>query len=178
MFRISLYCLLLGLLASAEARAELKIGVVNVPMLLEKAPQAEQAKKKMEREFSSREKKLLSEQEEIKQMEERLAKDSAVMSDAERDKLEKEVMKKLREYKSSKEELMQDENLSRNEELTKLQKVILEAIQSLAKEEGYDLLLTDGVVYATEAIDVTGKVASRLEAGGGGDGDSPKKSKK
>jgi outer membrane protein len=176
MIRKSLYCALLGVLASAGAHAEIKIGVVNVPMLLEKAPQAEQAKKKMEREFSSREKKLLSEQEDIKQMEERLSKDAAVMSDSERDKLEKDVMKRLREYKSAKEELMQDENLSRNEELTKLQKVILEAIQALAREESYDLLLTDGVVFATEAIDVTGKVAAKLEAGGSGE--SAKRPKK
>ncbi|MDD5035201.1 MAG: OmpH family outer membrane protein [Methylococcaceae bacterium] len=175
MTRKSLYGLLLGSLMGANLQAaELKIGVVNVPLLLEKAPQAEQAKKKMEREFSAREKKLVAEQEEIKQMEERLAKDSAVMSDAEREKLEKDVMRRMREVKSAGEEFRQDVNLTRNEELTKLQKAILEAIQSLAKEENFDLVLTDGVVYATESIDVTSKVASKLEAGGGS-AKSPKK---
>lgn len=167
MSRKTLYCALLATLMGANCQAaDLKIGVVNLPLLLERAPQMEQAKKKMEREFSAREKKLVSEQEDIKQMQERLAKDSAVMSDAEREKLEKEVLKKMREVKTEGEEFRQDINLSRNEELSKLQKAILEAIQSLAKEENYDLVLHDGVAYASEAIDVTSKVEARLGAGG------------
>jgi outer membrane protein len=158
--------LLLGLLMSANSQAaDLKIGFVNVARLLEKAPQAEQAKKELEREFSPRDKKLVAEQKDIKQVEERLSKDAAVMSDAEREKLEKEVMKRMRELKSAQEEFRQDFNLRRNEELTQLQKEIFEAIQSLAKEDNFDLLLTDGVVYASDAIDVTSKVESKLLSG-------------
>lgn len=166
MSRRSLYCLLLGLLMSANSQAaDLKIGFVNVARLLEKAPQAEQAKKELEREFSPRDKKLVAEQKDIKQVEERLSKDAAVMSDVEREKLEKEVMKRMRELKSAQEEFRQDFNLRRNEELTQLQKEIFEAIQSLAKEDNFDLLLTDGVVYASDAIDVTSKVESKLLSG-------------
>ena len=50
---------LIGLaLTSSFAMAELKIGFVNVPKVLSGAPQAEKAKKEMEREFSPRQKRL------------------------------------------------------------------------------------------------------------------------
>lgn len=52
MLRKSFYTLLLSFMMSATAMADMKIGFVNVARLLEKAPQAEQAKKELEREFS------------------------------------------------------------------------------------------------------------------------------
>jgi len=160
------FFLLLGLLLSANTlAADLKIGFVNVARLLEKAPQAEQAKKELEREFSPRDKKLVAEQKEIKQMEERLAKDSAVMSQSERDRLDRDILGRKREAKRAQDEFREDFNLRRNEELTQLQKEIFEAIQSLAKEGNYDLLLTDGVVFANESIDVTSQVENRLVSG-------------
>jgi outer membrane protein len=166
MLRKSLYCALLGLLVSSAAQAaDLKIGFVNVARLLEKAPQAERAKKELEREFSPRDKKLVAEQKSIKAMEERLAKDASIMSQSERDKLDRDLLNRKREAKRAQDEFREDFNLRRNEELTQLQKEIFEAIQSLAKEESFDLLLTDGVVYASEGIDVTSKVESKLETG-------------
>jgi outer membrane protein len=155
---------LLALLASASiSAADLKIGFVNVAKLLEKAPQAEKAKKDLEREFAPRDKKLVAEQKAIKQMEEKLGKDAAVMSDDEKQKLDKDIISRKREAKRMQDEFREDFNLRRNEELTQLQKEIFEAIQSLAKEGNFDLLLTDGVVYASDTIDVTGKVESKLE---------------
>lgn len=155
-------------LGTGEARADLKVGFVNVPKLLEKAPQAEKAKKELEKEFSPRDKKLVAESKEIKAMEEKLGKDSGVMSDAERQKLEKEIINRKREAKRAQDEFREDFNLRRNEELGKLQREVFEAIQSLAKEESFDLLLTDGVVYASEQIDVTEKISRKLQAGGAG----------
>ncbi len=166
MLRKSLYCALLGLLVSGAAQAaDLKIVFVNVARLLEKAPQAERAKKELEREFSPRDKKLVAEQKSIKAMEERLTKDASIMSQSERDKLDRDLLNRKREAKRAQDEFREDFNLRRNEELTQLQKEIFEAIQSLAKEESFDLLLTDGVVYASEGIDVTSKVESKLETG-------------
>ncbi|BBL70749.1 OmpH family outer membrane protein [Methylogaea oryzae] len=158
--------LFMGLFMATTAMAgDLKIGFVNVPKLLEKAPQAEKAKKELEREFSPRDKRLVSEQKEIKQLEEKLSKDGAVMSDGERQKLEKEVMNRKREGKRLQDEFREDFNIRRNEELGKLQREVFEAIQALAKEESFDLLLTDGVVFASEQIDVTEKVSKKLLSG-------------
>ena len=147
--------------------SNLKIGVVDVMSLIDKSAQMEVARKKMEKEFSPREKKLNSEKEEINMMQDRLTKEAEVMSEDEQKKISKEVMKRVREIKQEEEELRADFNQTRNEEMGKLQKSISEAIQSLAKEEHFDLILHEGVVFASDSINVTAKVASKLEVGGG-----------
>ncbi len=150
-------------LGSAVRAEEIKIGFVNVAQVLQQAPQAADAKKRLEREFAPRDKRIVAQQKELKKLQEKMARDSAVMSDAERRKLERDILSKQRELKRAQEEFREDFNLRRNEELGKLQRKIFEAIKTLAKEENYDLLLTDGVVYASDKVDVTDKVQKKLQ---------------
>ncbi len=155
--------LFLGLLLIANASyADLKIGFVNIPAVLEKAPQAEKAKKRLEEKFSPRDKQLVAQQKEIQNLEEKMAKDSAVISDSERGNLERDILNKKRDAKRSQQEFSEDFNASRNEELGKLQRRIVEAIREIAKDQKFDLLLTDGVIYASEQIDVTAQVQQKL----------------
>lgn len=158
--RIVLFLMLLSV-ANASV-AELKIGFVNVARVLEKAPQAEKAKKRLEKEFSPRDKHLISQSKEIKKLEEKLSRDASVMGESERRKLERDIIAKKREGKRSQQEFSEDFNMRRNEELGKLQRRILEAIRALAKDENFDLLLTDGVIYASKQIDVTEQVQKKL----------------
>jgi len=158
--RISLFLMLL--FVANVSFAELKIGFVNVAAVLEKAPQAEKAKKRLESEFSPREKHLMSQGKEIKKLEEKLTRDASVMGESERRKLERDIVSKKREAKRTQQEFKEDFNMRRNEELGKLQRRILEAIRALAKDEKFDLLLTDGVIYASEQIDVTPQVQKKL----------------
>ena len=186
MSKTSLWCVLLGFLsvlnmpsAGAEQAADfdsgsaavgrgssagLKIGVVDVMSLIEKSSQGEQARKTMEREFKPRETKLNSEKEEITKMRDHLAKEAEVMSEDEQKKQSKELVKRIEEVRGVEEKLRRDFNEARNEEMMKLQKSISEAIQSLAREEHFDLILSsEGVAFAAEAINVTAKVAGKLE---------------
>jgi len=186
MSKTSLWCVLLGFLsvlnmpsAGAEQGADfdsgsaavgrgssagLKIGVVDVMSLIEKSSQGEQARKTMEREFKPRETKLNSEKEEITKMRDHLAKEAEVMSEDEQKKQSKELVKRIEEVRGVEEKLRRDFNEARNEEMMKLQKSISEAIQSLAREEHFDLILSsEGVAFAAEAINVTAKVAGKLE---------------
>ncbi len=154
---------LIGLFLVANiSYAELKIGFVDVARVLESAPQAEKAKKRLEKEFSPRDKLLVAQQKKIKKLEEKLQRDAAVLSEAEGRKLERELISKKREAKRAQQEFTEDFNMRRNEELGKLQQKILEAIKSLAKEEHYDLLLTSGVIHASEQVDVTSRVQEKL----------------
>jgi outer membrane protein len=155
--------LFLGLLLAANVSyADLKIGFVNIPAVLEKAPQAEKAKKRLEVKFSPRDKQLVAQQKEIQTMEEKMTKDAAVMSDSEKSNLEKEILNKKRDAKRSQQEFSEDFNASRNEELGKLQRHIIEAIREIAKDQNFDLLLTEGVIYANDKIDVTAQVQQKL----------------
>jgi outer membrane protein len=145
--------------------AELRIGVVNAVRVLEASPQAEEAKKRMEKEFSSRESKLRNQQNELKRKEDKMAKDDASMPDSERRTLEKDILSIRRELKRDQDEFREDVNIRRNEEFSKIQRQVAEAIQSVAKEDGYDLVLGEGVMFASPRIDVTDKVVERLKRG-------------
>ncbi len=155
--------LFLGLLLAANASyADLKIGFVNIPAVLEKAPQAEKAKKRLEQEFSPRDKQLVSQQKEIQSLDDKIAKDAAVMGESARANLEKDILNKKRDAKRAQQEFSEDFNARRNEELGKLQRRIVEAIREIAKDQNFDLLLTDGVIYASDKIDVTSQVQQKL----------------
>jgi outer membrane protein len=160
--RFLVLCVLSFAVLTTANAAEVKIGFVNVPRVLEKAPQADKAKKDLEKEFSPRDKRLLAEKKKIKKLQDKLKRDAAVMSEDERRKLERDIMSKSRDVKRTQDEFREDFNIRRNEELGKLQKKVYEAIKRLAKKEKYDLLLTEGVVYASSAVDVTKKVQDQL----------------
>lgn len=159
---LSAAALMLGLMSGAQA-ADYKIGVVNAPRVLEQAPQAEAARKKLEKEFATRDRDLVAGQKALEEMENRLAKDGAIMSEAERTKLERDIVNKRRELKRDTTEFQEDVNFRRNEEMAKIQQDIADAIVELAKEQGYDMILGTGVIFAGEKVDVTDEVIKRLK---------------
>ncbi|HHH45756.1 MAG TPA: OmpH family outer membrane protein [Thiotrichales bacterium] len=152
-----------GLVMPLLASAEFRVGFVNTVKLMEKAPQARAAISKMEAEFAPREKEIVALQREVKKIEEKLAKDSAVLSEEKRRKIERELITKRRELKRAQDEFREDLNIRRNEELTKLQKQLYDAIVNFAKEEKYDLIVSEGVVYASKRVDVTDQLLERLK---------------
>lgn len=159
--RVSLFVMLM--LVAGLSHADLKIGFVNVAKVLEKAPQAAKAKSRLETEFKPRDQVLVNQQKEIKNLEDKLGRDGSVMGDEERRQLEKDILDKKRDAARAQQEFSEDFNMRRNEELGNLQKRIVEAVRALAKEESFDLLLTDGVIYANDQIDVTARVQQKLE---------------
>lgn len=142
--------------------ADTRIGIVNTAKLLKEAPQAEAARKKLESEFAPRDVKIVDLQKSIKTLEDKLSKDAAVMSDAARKKQEREIVSKKRDVKRVREEFTEDFNFRRNEEIGKLQKLVSETILSLAKENKYDIILNESVIYASQQVDITANVLTRL----------------
>lgn len=145
------------------ALAEVKVGFVNTVKLMEEAPQAKSAISKMEGEFAPREKELVAIQREIKTAEDKLSRDAAVMSDSDRTKVERDLVNRKRDLKRSQDEFREDLNIRRNEELAKLQRRLYDAIVELAKAENYDLIVSEGVVFASTRIDITDAILTRLK---------------
>ncbi|MSR13511.1 MAG: OmpH family outer membrane protein [Gammaproteobacteria bacterium] len=155
----------LCLLSGAAVAADYKIGYVQAVRVLEAAPQAEAAKKKLETEFAGRDRELLNDQKALKTLEDRLGKDAAIMSETERQRLERDIMNKRRDLKRNSDEFREDVNFRRNEEFGKIQRQIVEAIRALADEQKYDVVLGEGVVYASKAVDISDLVIERLKKG-------------
>jgi len=79
-----------------------------------------------------------------------------------RSELEKEILNKKREYSRQQEELKEDFNIRRNQEIGDLQKSVNEVVTSLAKNDNYDLVVTQPVLFASERIDLTERVLEEL----------------
>ncbi|NOZ53472.1 MAG: OmpH family outer membrane protein [Gammaproteobacteria bacterium] len=143
--------------------AETKIGFVNAARVLEDAPQAEAARKQLEKEFAPRDQAIVGMQKDLKKLEDKLARDGAIMSETERRKLERDVISRKREVKRKKEEFREDLNIRRNEAFEKLRKRVFEVIVNIAEKQKYDLIVSDGVVFASKHIDITHDVVKRLK---------------
>jgi outer membrane protein len=85
------------------------------------------------------------------------------MSEEERRKLERDILSQKREIKRTRDEFTEDFNIRRNDELAKMQREIALSIVTLAKEKGYDLILENGVIYASDRVDITNEVIARLK---------------
>lgn len=140
-----------------------KIGAVNANRILQESPQAEKAIKMLEKEFSPRDKGLLAAQKKIKALEDKYNKDRAIMSAEERAKIEREVADKARDLKRDQDEFREDLNLRRNEEFGKIQKRVVVAIQKIAEENNYDVILGEGVIFASSKVDISGLVIDYLK---------------
>ncbi|MFQ5660615.1 MAG: OmpH family outer membrane protein [Gammaproteobacteria bacterium] len=140
-----------------------KIGAVNAVQLLQQSPQAEKMRAQIQKEFAPRDKELVAVQKKLKEQEDRLAKDSAIMSETERRKLERDIVTRKRDLKRNQDEFREDLTFRRNEEIAKIQKEIVNAIQEVAKQNNYDMVLSEGVLYASKKVDITGLVVEHLK---------------
>jgi outer membrane protein len=153
---------LASVFAPAVYAQEYKIGVVNAVRILEQSPQARKTTALIENEFSPRDKQLIAEQTALKTLEDKLTKDAAVMGETERKNLERDIVNKRRDLKRNEDEFREDLTFRRNEELAKIQTEIINAIQVVAKENSYDLVLSDGVIFASPKTDMTDLVIQYL----------------
>ena len=158
-----IFGIILSLFAAQTQAQEVKIGFVNAARVLEDAPQAEAARRKLEQEFSPRDKAMVQSQKELRDLEDKLTRDGAVMSEEERRKVERDVMTRKRDIKREQDEFREDLNIRRNESFDKLRRRVFEVIVDIAKNEGFDLIVSDGVVFASDRIDITSKVIDRLK---------------
>ena len=144
------------------AYAEVKIGFVEVQKILKNAPQTVAANKKLEKEFTKRTAKLKKVVKTIKDKESAFRKNSMTMSEGERSKKQKEIQSLKIDAQRTEREVREDIDLRRREEIAKVQKQVNVAVEKVAKEQGYDLVLYQGVAYAGKKVDITSIVIKAL----------------
>jgi outer membrane protein len=146
------------------AAQEVKIGVVNVPVLMEQAPQTKVAMDALQEEFAPRQRNILAKQKELEDLNAKVQRDLAVMGETERRNAEMELRDLQRDVQRMQNEFREDLNLRRNEELGNLQRSLLKEVQDYAETEGFDLVVGDGVLYASSAVNITESVLRAMEA--------------
>lgn len=159
---VLLLSIVAALVPLAATAAGLKVGYVNVVRVIEQAPQAKSALKRLEAEFAPRDKKLVEMRARIKRLEAELEQNMLAMKSAERRAKERELLTLKRDLRRATQEFREDYNLRRNEELAALQKLVYKTIVNIAKARHFDLILHEGTVYASDKIDITDLVLKDL----------------
>jgi len=98
----------------------------------------------------------------IKDKESAFRKNSMTMSDDERSKKQKEIQALKIDAQRTEREVREDIDLRRREEIAKVQAQVNVAVEKVAKEQGYDLVLYQGVAYAGKKVDITNTVIKAL----------------
>ncbi len=142
--------------------ADLKIGFVNTARILKEAPQARKVEERLKAEFGPREAQLKEKRQEILAMEDQLKSGSSLTSNARR-KLEREIRLKVSQLKFLEQEFREDQNLRRNEEIRELQQVISNVLEMQGNSGEFDLILTEGVSYVSDQIDITAQTIEMLK---------------
>ncbi|MFT6372949.1 MAG: outer membrane protein [Gammaproteobacteria bacterium] len=140
-----------------------KIGFVNTSRVLKEAPQARKVEERLNFEFEPREEQLKSKRQEVLRIEEQLKSTEVQIGINTRRKLEREIRLKVSQLKFLEQEFREDQNLRRNEEIHDLQQVIANVLLKLGDSERFDLILTEGVSYVSNQIDITAQVIDMLK---------------
>ena len=153
-----------GVAVTASVSAEeFRVAFVNATKVFEQSPQYAEARKRLETEFARRNDEIVSKKKQLTQLQEKLERDAAVMSESEVNKLEKDILTRKRRLKNAQAEFREDLNLRQNEEFNKLRRQVREVVREVGKEEKIDLVVSEGVVYFSKRIDISDLVLDRLK---------------
>ncbi|MCF8149190.1 MAG: OmpH family outer membrane protein [Burkholderiaceae bacterium] len=150
---------------SAAVLAESKIGFVNSQRILNDAPQAARAKKKIEKDFEKRDQDLQRLSKQLQALQENLDKNAVTMSESDRRAKEREFGELNRDFQRKQREFREDLSQRQNEETAAIFERVNKIIKQIAEAEKYDIIFQEAV-YANPRIDITDKVIKALGDGG------------
>lgn len=156
-------CILVALTSMNVMAADApKIGFVSVEKILTEAPQIEAVNTMMIERFGGKKDELTGLETEIKTMQENYKRNELVMTEDKLTELRNNLLAKMQAYKQKEAVLSQEVTTTRSQELAVLQKSVRSIIQAIAKSDKYDLVLSEGVVYADDSLDISDKVLEKM----------------
>jgi len=163
------FCALLLIFFCATVRADAtlspgaaRVGFVDIPYLIDRAPQAVEAEKRLETEFAPRQEELEIQRAQLAELTARLTDSTRELPEDEVAQLDRESRGLERRIKRSEQDFREELNIQKNNEFKKVRVLVLEAIAQFGEQQDYDLIVSDGVLYANKRIDVTERILESL----------------
>jgi outer membrane protein len=149
---------------SCAALAEGKIGAINIQKILNDAPQAAKAKKKIEKDFEKRDQDLQRLAKQLQGMQENLEKNAVTMAESDRRNKEREFNDLNRDFQRKQREFREDLSQRQNEEMAAIFERVNKIIKQIAEAEKFDIIFQEAA-YVNPRIDITDKVIKALGDG-------------
>lgn len=161
--RLAALAILAGSMVLPVHAADMKIGAVNITRLFSQAPQAEQARTKLEKEFGGTKRELEALQEDIVAKQEKLKREGPVMGAEDRASLERGIIADSKELRRRGEDFQEAFTRREKELFVALQSGVFKTIVSKAEKEKFDLIVGEGVIYASDQVDITSELLEQLK---------------
>lgn len=160
---LSLVILSSSMYAHAAETAQ-KVGYVATGQAMAQLAKRYNVSEKLRQEFKDRIDELRGLEGSMKTKVEKMKRDGELMSASDRTKLQRELASLDSDYKLKAKALQEDQRRRSQEEEQKLIMKIRQAIQTVAKTEGYDLVVdAQAVLYANPEDDLSEKVISAVK---------------
>jgi outer membrane protein len=153
--------ILLGL--TSLAHAEMKVGVIDLAQLLREAPQARALRESLEADLEQRKRMLAREETAFTQKQEDFDRNVQTLSPERREQMERELLAAQRELIRKRRQFEEELQARRMEGLREIDRNVSRVIRDLAEREGFDLILSEGVLYASQRMDITARVIQELQ---------------
>ncbi len=152
-----------GFVSANVTAADLKIGVVSVERILTEAPQVDAVNTSMLERFGPQRDELQKLEKAITKLQENYKRNELVMTDDKLNEKKKEIIGKIQILKQQEAQLSQEVATVRNQELAVLQQQVSGIIEDIAKKGKYSLILSEGVAYTDDKLDITNKVLDQMK---------------
>jgi outer membrane protein len=148
-------------LASASVLAQAKIGFVNSERILRESAPAQRADKKLEAEFSAKDKELASLGRRLQEESQKFEKDNQVLNETQRNQRQRQLQEMDRDFQRKQREFREDLNQRRNEEFSSVLQAANKVLRDIATKENFDAIFQDAT-YVNPKLDITDRVLKAL----------------
>jgi len=149
------------LFAATVGAQQLRIAYVDMKQVLDNAPQVVAGRATLDKEFRARNDAIEMDEFRAGTLETRLV--QADLSSDNRLALERELRELHRNISRRKEDLRDELSFRRTEEVQRLEDQINVAVQEIARRNGFDLIISSPVVYASPDLNITDLILEQLE---------------
>ena len=160
---IGLASLLLFGLSTAYA-AYIKVGVVDLPHILQTSAQVKTINKNLQNEFAPQRQRIIEAQNSLSTAAKQLAPDNAKkLTNAQRKDLQDKLTKQQKDLQDMIFAFQEKLNQAQSRAMETFMKSVDTTVQSIAKNDKLDMvLLKPAVIYSANTVDVTDKVVAQL----------------
>ncbi|MEQ1812978.1 MAG: OmpH family outer membrane protein [Candidatus Nitrotoga sp.] len=140
---------------------DFRVGIVDTDRVLRESAPAIKAEKRIEQEFSARDREIKVLAKQLKDLQGVLEKEEVTLSESERRNKDRELANLNMNIQRIQREFTEDLNQRKQEELSGVLAIANRAIKVIAEKEKYDLILQEKV-YHNPNIDITAKVLQQM----------------
>lgn len=153
-----------GLSQAADFSAN-RVGFVNMERVLKESSPAKVSQGKLEKEFSTRQKDLATQDTNFKAAVTKFQTDAPVLAESKRMEQQKKLMEQERELQRQQRNFQEDLNKRKGEELQKLIASVNKVVKQLAASEKLDFVM-QSAIFVDPKNDLTDRVLKMLETAG------------